>query len=126
MKLTSIFAIIIGVQFALTHIAATYFRVYFEIPWFDSVMHFFGGVVIAFFIFALRDVRVLNRKFVTSWTYWSVAVATILISWEVFEWTMIFRIKDDFVLDTFFDLLFGILGCLLGKFIGHIMNKLEI
>lgn len=126
MKMTSIFAIIIGFQFALSHIAATYFRIYFILPWFDNVMHFFGGVVVAFFIYALTDIRILSRKFVINWYYWSGAVVTVLISWEIFEWALIFRIKDDFVVDTFFDVLFGILGCLSGKFIGHIMNKLEI
>lgn len=126
MKLTSVFAVIIGVQFALTHIAATYFRLYFEIWWFDKLMHFFGGIVVAFCIYALRDVRFLSPQFITSWYYWAGSVATVLIGWEIFEWALIFRIKDNFLVDTIFDLLFGILGCLLGKFIGHIMNKLEI
>ena len=76
---------------------------YWTYPWLDSVMHFFGGVVISLIASAYLGIS------------WRVIVITIVIGvlWEVYEFMIgISRTELRFVLDTEIDLSMDVTGAL--------------
>lgn len=125
MKSTTILALVLGFQLALVHMVATKYSLYWEIDWFDNFMHLFGGVVLVLLFYTLTDINVLGEKWVTAWKRAVLLVFSVLIGWEVLGVAMMGRFKENFVIDTTLDLVFGILGCTVGWFIGRQLKKLE-
>lgn len=123
MKSTTILALALGIQLAILHALAVKFSLYWEIPWFDNLMHAFGGVVLALLLYTLVDIRVLKERIMTSFWQASALVLVVVIGWEVLGVIMLQRIKENFIIDTSFDLLFGIAGSILGWLIGKQLRK---
>jgi hypothetical protein len=126
MKSTTILALILGIQLAIVHAVAVKFSLYWEIDWLDNLMHLFGGVVLVLLLYTLVDIKILKPIWVRRWRRTSVLVLTILLGWEVLGVVMLMRFKAHFITDTTFDLLFGILGCIIGWWIGRQLKKLEL
>ncbi len=123
MKSTTILALTLGIQLAIFHAIAVKFSLYWEISWFDNVMHAFGGVVLSLLLYTLVDIRILKERFVESFWRVSALVLVVILSWEVLGVIMLQRIKENFIIDTSFDLLFGIAGSILGWLIGRQLKK---
>ena len=123
MKSTTILALALGIQLAIFHAVAVKFSLYWEISWFDNLMHGFGGVVLALLLYTLVDIRVLKARFVKSFWRVSALVLVVILGWEVLGVIMLQRIKENFIIDTTFDLLFGIAGSILGWLIGRQLKK---
>ena len=123
MKNTTILALALAIQLAIFHALALKFSLYWEIYWFDNLMHGFGGVVLSLLLYTLVDIRVLKARFVESWRRVSALVLGVVLGWEVLGVIMLMRIKENFIIDTSFDLLFGIAGSVLGWFIGRQLKK---
>ena len=126
MKSTTILALILGFQLAAVHFVATKLSLYWEIAWFDNLMHLFGGVVLALLLYTLVDIKVLNAIWIESVRRVAILVSLALLGWEVLGVLILMRFKDGFIIDTTLDLLFGILGCTIGWFIGRALKKLEL
>jgi hypothetical protein len=126
MKSTTTLALVLAAQLAFVHIVALKLSLYWEIDWFDNLMHFFGGVVLALLFYTLVDIKMLRVRFVTSWRRFAVLVMTVLLGWEVLGVLTLMRFKENFAVDTAEDLLFGILGSIIGWFIGRQLKKLEL
>jgi len=124
MKSTTILALILGVQLAVVHAIAVKFSLYWEIDWFDNLMHLFGGVVLALLFYTLVDIKIIKAKWVRSWRKMSILILTVLVGWEVLGVLMIMEFKDNFIVDTTLDLLFGIIGSVIGWWIGRQLKKL--
>ena len=125
MKSTTILALLLGVQLALIHMVAIKFSLYWEIAWFDNLMHLFGGVVLALLLYTLTDIKMLRPYWVSSGRRMAVLVATVLLGWEGLGVLILMRFKANFITDTGLDLVFGILGSIIGWFIGRQLKKLE-
>ncbi len=125
MKSTTILALLLAAQLAVVHWVAIKFSLYWEIVWFDNLMHLFGGVVLALLFYTLVDIRMLRASWVQSWRKMTILILTVLVSWEIIGVLMIMRFKENFITDTSLDLLFGILGSIAGWFIGRQLKKLE-
>ena len=123
MKSTTILALALGIQLAIFHAMAVKFSLYWEISWFDNLMHFFGGIVLLLLLYTLVDIRVLKARFVDSWWRVSALVLLVVSGWEVLGVIMLMRFKENFIIDTTFDLLFGIAGSIIGWFIGRQLKK---
>lgn len=125
MKSTTILALILGAQLAIVHAVAVKLSLYWEIVWFDNLMHLFGGAVLALLFYTLVDIKILKSRWVASWRRMTVMVLSVLLGWEVLGVVMLMRFKENFITDTSLDLLFGILGSIAGWFIGRQLKKLE-
>ncbi len=123
MKSTTILALALGIQLAIFHAVAVKFSLYWEISWFDNLMHFFGGVVLSLLLYTLVDIRVLKARFVESFWRLITLVLIVVLSWEVLGVIILMQIKDNFIIDTTSDVLFGIAGSILGWFIGRQLKK---
>ena len=123
MKSTTILALALGIQLAIFHAVAVKFSLYWEISWFDNLMHFFGGIVLLLLLYTLVDIRVLKARFVDSWLRVSALVLLVVLGWEVLGVIMLMRFKENFIIDTTFDLLFGLAGSIIGWFIGRQLKK---
>lgn len=126
MKSTTILALVLGVQLAIVHWVAVKLSLYWEIIWFDNLMHLFGGAVLALLFYTLVDIKVLKLHWVAAWRRMTVLVLTVLLGWEVLGVVMLMRFKENFITDTTLDVLFGILGSIAGWFIGRQLKKLEL
>jgi hypothetical protein len=75
---------------------------YWQYPWFDTLMHFLGGLTAASFI-----VGVLREKRAQLFLIGMVLVA---VGWEVFEFSIGTSREANFVFDTSLDLLMDTVG----------------
>lgn len=126
MKSTTILALILAAQLAAVHMVAIKLSLYWEIVWFDNLMHLFGGVVLSLLFYTMVDIKMLRARLVQSWRKMTVLVLTVLFGWEVLGVLLSMRFKENFITDTALDLLFGILGSITGWFIGRQLKKLEL
>ena len=88
-------------------------------------MHLFGGVVLVLLFYTFTDIKILGVRWVTVWQRIILLVLSVLIGWEVLGVLMLMRFKENFITDTSLDILFGILGSIIGWFIGRQLKKLE-
>jgi membrane protein YqaA with SNARE-associated domain len=77
-------------------------------------------------LYALVDIKVLKPLWVQQWRRTTFLVVVIVLGWEVLGVLMLMRFKENFVTDTSLDLLFGILGSIIGWWIGKQLKKLEL
>lgn len=102
----------IATLFAATHKIAVAASLYWYYSWFDIVMHFWGGLLIALGVRALTHLKLVKLQptlFVT------VAVLlALMISWEVFEFSVGLWDRETYVFDTAKDLLVGFSGGVIG------------
>lgn len=75
---------------------------YWRYPWFDTMMHFLGGLAAATFVVGL-----LHRKRAQLFLVGMVLVA---VGWEVFELAINAQREANFIFDTSLDLLMDTLG----------------
>lgn len=97
-------AVIAGLQF----IALSEF-LYWRFWWFDMVMHFLGGMLIAG-IALFSAIFVLKTK--QLFLVWLLGLVSIGIGWEVFELLTGMYRAENYVLDTSIDLLMDTFGAL--------------
>lgn len=89
------------------------FNLYWELPFFDVLLHFLGGIWVAltafWFLFLSRMVVVSPVYVLPSML---VSVLVIGIGWEIFEYTISVTLADNYSLDTGIDLVMDMLGAL--------------
>lgn len=112
--------LILGGLFALTHAFATVTSLYWYYPWFDTVMHFWGGLLIVLGIHAL--VRLGFPVKTNKRTIFSVALL-FMISWEIFEYNIGLVRESGHLLDTIKDIFIGSSGVIIGYIVLKLRNK---
>lgn len=103
--------LIISSVFALVHIFAIATFTYWKVWWFDSVMHFWGGILLGLGVHALCTFSRIHIK-----PTLPVVLAVLVLatgSWEVFEWYAGLWDADTYVVDTTKDVILGFSGGLL-------------
>ncbi|MBU2104094.1 hypothetical protein KKD81_03525 [Patescibacteria group bacterium] len=85
----------------LQHVALTEY-LYWRYHWFDTLMHFLGGLAVASFV-----VGVLHKHRAQLFLVGMVGIA---VGWEVFEFAIGTQREANFVFDTSLDLLMDTLG----------------
>lgn len=85
---------------------------YWHYPWFDTAMHFLGGLALASFGIAVLDTR---RALV-----FLAGMLTVAVGWEVFELGINAEREANFAFDTSLDLLMDALGMTLAYLIARI------
>lgn len=111
--------------FFVISLVALRFNLYYTIPWLDSVMHFLGGGLVAYIVYAFLG-KFFAHRLRTRIQFFILAVTLSLsvgIAWEIIEYSVNYYIPT-YVwneLDTAHDLLFDILGSL--GALGYIFYK---
>lgn len=104
------FALVLSALLLATHLYALSHYLYWHYRWFDIPMHILGGIAIGSFLLAFFSFR----RFIL---YFSLMLA-IVVLWEVFEnVTHISTGQPDYWLDTFKDMIDGLLGSAFTYFI---------
>ena len=103
---------IIGSTFASVHNFAVATSLYWYYPWFDVLMHFWGGVLVALGVAALSAFRFIRLQ-PTLWVTLA-ALTFAMISWEIFERTVGYLEPATYLFDTAKDLLMGFSGGIVG------------
>ena len=99
---------------AAMHITAIKFDIYYEVWWFDNIMHFLGGVWVALTSFWLYNTSRFTRRFFGPSKPLIVALFSIVvigILWEVYEYlTDQTYSMIGYYLDTAKDLVVDLIG----------------
>lgn len=93
--------VLAGALTYLQHIALANL-LYWYYPWFDTMMHFLGGLTVAVFGIAL-----LKKKRALVFLCGMIAIA---VGWELFELGINAQREENFAFDTSLDLLMDALG----------------
>ncbi|MEX0932373.1 MAG: hypothetical protein WDZ61_00565 [Parcubacteria group bacterium] len=117
------FALILAL--GILHFSAIFFYFYWTLWWFDTMMHFLGGLSIGMFIIWVSSkagflgVGIPPRG--RAMTVVLILIAVIGVGWEVFEY--IFNIakstEDSYVLDTIADLVADMVGGFTAVIVGR-------
>ena len=110
-KITPIF-ITLGVAFAFTHILAVQLALYWYYPWFDIVMHFWGGILLVMGMYVLADIISLKRRLKKRYILLMSLAA--IFGWEFFEQLAGISSAPIYILDTIGDITVGLVGVLVG------------
>ncbi len=105
---------------AVLHLSALEYTLYFIYPWFDILLHFLGGVLIALIFLPLYIfLNKKNKKFRSKMflILLSVSFAGIIgVFWEIFEFCAGIVPTQNYALDMSLDIFMDIIGGILGSF----------
>lgn len=124
MKITTVLTIVLGSYVACIHSLALFFELYWRYWWFDCVVHVFGGVFLVCLIQTLVTYNWLSGRYMVP-PRLSYSVASVIIGWEIFGIVLNGGLKVGFWSDTSLDILFGILGVVIGYRLIKQLVKLE-
>lgn len=116
LSLQSFFLVIL---IALLHKLANMFYWYASIVWFDMLMHFLGGLFLAFVGGAVLSKVIKNASRTKIFVLLLSFVLIVGLGWEVFEFSVQEIIKITGLADipdSLSDLLFDMIGCVVGAF----------
>ena len=116
-----LFSILIAVMVTGIHAGAMEFYLYWRFPWFDSVVHLLGGVMIAFPAYLIASRRIAPILSLAS----AVAATLFLgVAWEVFEYLEGLSVYEThFFADTAIDFSADIVGALAGGFLARSLRR---
>ncbi|MCI5108736.1 MAG: hypothetical protein MRY49_02715 [Candidatus Pacebacteria bacterium] len=110
----------LGLIIAILHASAIYLFLYWDIPWFDLLMHFLGGLWVGllglwFLALVLPEKGILEGKNVI---YIALSSAVVVgVAWELFEYyTGLSILEYNFWQDTITDLLMDSAGGVLAGY----------
>ena len=106
------FFLLFAIFFAAVHRVAMVASLYWYYPWFDIVMHFWGGILVALGVVALTSFRVITIR--PSFRITMLVLFTAMISWEIFERLAGLYSPETYIFDTSKDLLVGLVGGIVG------------
>ncbi len=107
---------------AMTHYLALVWYLYWMYPWFDLVMHFSGGMIIA-----LGSQTALFQKmtqhYFTGLLPCLLIVVVVSVVWELFEWYSVIVDFEGYRVDTSIDLVMDITGGVCGFFLASFLSR---
>lgn len=110
-NITRNFLILSGL-FVSVHYLAVQTALYWTYPWFDIVMHFWGGILLVFGTFSLRMIGLFTRRPRKREIFIIAFIA--IIAWEIFEQSAGVTSAPIYILDTIKDIVVGFIGVLVG------------
>ena len=121
-------ALLAMILLALLHFLALHFYFYWQLWWFDIVMHFLGGIVVGLgAMWALMGYsRYRGSVFTARQTLVFVLATTLLVafSWEIYEFQFGLFDPTDYGLDSSLDIVMGTLGAIVARrYVLSLSNK---
>lgn len=123
LQLTTILLLISFSLLSVLHFLALKLHLYWQLAWFDIPMHFFGGAIVALGVFTLRDLRFISSTYLTP-KHVVGFVLFVAVVWELFEFYAGLYQASNYYADTSLDVVMGLLGGLVGYFIGKRLHSL--
>ncbi len=109
---------------ALMHNIAINSYLYWQYAWFDILMHFWGGVVVALAVGMLPSFGIRQVSTPPSFAHVCVAILVVGLLWELFEYSIgIWAHEPGFISDTLLDLVMDVIGAILGYGILNLIKK---
>ncbi len=105
----------------LFHGMAVFFNLYWEIWWFDILMHFLGGFWVAIATLWFLYFSPFNKKFNFTFLFSHILFLGILgtiivgLGWEVFEYITDSTYTIDYISDTISDLIMDVFGAIIAS-----------
>ena len=124
LKIPTILCLITLSVLAVAHALALEFFLYWKFWWFDIVMHFLGGVVIALGVFTLYDLRFPLPRRLKALVPILAFTLIIALLWEVFELLAGLVVLEEYHVDTSIDILMALLGATVGYHVARNLEKL--
>jgi glycopeptide antibiotics resistance protein len=107
--------VIIAFIFAVVHAVAVAGSFYWHYWWFDIVMHFWGGLLIALGVVSLTTFRRISIT--PSYKLILGVTLFIVLAWEFFEWQVGLFVPALHLPDAIYDVTLGLSGGLLGYWV---------
>jgi len=104
----------LGLLFAAVHDFAVATTLYWYYPWFDIVMHFWGGILIVMGVRALCSLKLVPLSPTAPVIF--AALVLCMVAWEAFEYAVGLYNPPTYLFDVSKDLLMGTIGGLVGYF----------
>jgi len=105
----------VGMLFAVVHDFAVMTSLYWYYPWFDIVMHFWGGTLVVLGVYAVCSLKHVPLK-PSAVLIFSTLVA-FMVSWEIFEYSVGLYNPPTYLFDLAKDFMMGTIGGLVGYFV---------
>jgi hypothetical protein len=102
----------IGTLFAMVHDFAVMTSLYWYYPWFDIVMHFWGGTLVVLGVHAICSLRHVPLKPTAPLIFSALVVCMVL--WELFEYSVGLYNPPTYLFDLAKDFMMGSIGGLVG------------
>jgi glycopeptide antibiotics resistance protein len=123
MPLLYVFTLLVGFEFMVVHALAEYFDLYWRFMWLDLGVHLLGGVLVTLVFYTLA--RMVGYNYDRFSLPAVIGFALIpMLAWEGFGVYRYSGFKPGFVGDSTLDLLFGILGVVLGYYLARALIRL--
>jgi len=113
MKPTTVLTLTLGSWIAIVHFLALFFELYWRYWWLDTVVHIFGGIFLVCLVRTVVNYGWLPNLYSVP-PRLNYFLALVIIGWEVFGVILNGGLKVGFWGDTSLDILFGILGSVIG------------
>lgn len=99
--------------FVASHVVALETSLYWFLPWFDIVMHTWGGFLV---VYGLNMFNALgSRRVQFAAVVQALILVLVMVVWEVFEFVFVIDLSQPhLVRDTIFDGIYGALGGVVG------------
>tara|TARA_B100002051_G_C16744333_1_gene646483 strand:- start:7255 stop:7626 length:372 start_codon:yes stop_codon:yes gene_type:complete len=101
----------LSASFAFVHYVAVQSSLYWVFKWFDIVMHFWGGGLIALGVHTLCSFSRINCR--ANLTNVLITLLAVTTTWEIFEWFVGLYDPATYFVDTAKDVMVGFAGGLL-------------
>ena len=124
LQLTTIIFLISASVFATLHFISLELYLYWKYLWLDMPVHVLGGSIVALSVFTARDLRIIKNTHIKLGPV-IVFVLIVALFWEVFGIYVGKPIENDFIFDTVSDIGLGVMGGLIGYFIGTKISALK-
>lgn len=125
MQVTTVLALIAGINIAMLHGLAMSLDLYWRYPWLDIPMHMVGGAVVVLFWAALIDVRLLQQQTLQVRNVCLVGGGSMIL-WEVFGVVLEKGFKENYLTDTSMDLCAGSIGILVGYLVVRALYRSKL
>ncbi len=126
LRITSVFFLISLSVLLVLHVVALALHLYWQVWWFDIPMHLLGGATVVLGLHTLADIRLTPRRLATSLPWVLAVVLSVAVTWELFQYLTTEVPKDNYGVDTAGDILFGLLGALIGYVVGKQLHATKL
>jgi hypothetical protein len=107
------------VTFIAINIISVYYSLYWFVWWLDIAMHISGGFLIVATWYQIQKLGAFPRLMRHGWFRPLVILVVAMVVWELFEFRFGLITEYDYVSDTAFDLINGLIGGLIASWVSR-------
>lgn len=124
-RINTVFFLIASSVLLVVHVLCLKLYLYWLFSWIDIPVHILGGSVVALGVFTAYDLRLPLPQRWLAFVPVFLFVLVVALAWEVFEIETGIKIDTNYVADTLTDIFMGLLGGVVGYFVGNRLYNLR-